>query len=86
MRQSKSLEGWHAISKCHRFASLEKEVTQETRIRLSDKDHERLRVAAAFAKKSMAEFVKSATLKHITAFEAEYTQRLAEYGEKPTQP
>lgn len=50
---------------------------KETRIRLSETDHERLRIAAAFGKKSMAEFVKYATLKLIAAFEAEYEQRLA---------
>lgn len=50
---------------------------KETRIRLSEKDHERLRIAAAFAKKSMAEFVRYAALNLIEAFEAEFEQRLA---------
>jgi predicted HicB family RNase H-like nuclease len=33
---------------------------KETRIRLEDSDHERLRVAAAYAGLSMAEFLKRA--------------------------
>jgi len=49
----------------------------ETRIRLSTEEHERLRIASAFAKKSMAEFVKYATLKLIESFEEEYETRLA---------
>jgi hypothetical protein len=57
---------------------------KETRIRLSEKDHERLRIAAAFGKKSMAEFVKYATLQLIDAFEAEYEQRLAAHRAKDT--
>lgn len=59
---------------------------KETRIRLSERDHERLRIAAAFAKKSMAEFVKYATLKLIESFEAEYEQRLAAHrqGDQPS--
>jgi hypothetical protein len=54
---------------------------RETRIRLSEKDHERLRIASAFAKKSMAEFTRYATLKLIEAFEAEYEARLAAHRE-----
>lgn len=55
----------------------------ETRIRLNSTDHERLRIASAFAKKSMAEFVKYATLKLIDAFEAEYEARLAAHKSTP---
>lgn len=38
---------------------------KETRIRLENSDHEQLRIAAAFAGLSMAEFVKQATLEAI---------------------
>jgi predicted HicB family RNase H-like nuclease len=38
---------------------------KETRIRLEDSDHQRLRVAAALAGLSMAEFIKQATLEAI---------------------
>lgn len=54
---------------------------RETRIRLSEDDHERLRVAAAYAKKSMAEFAKYATLKLIDSFEAEYQARITAHRE-----
>jgi predicted HicB family RNase H-like nuclease len=43
---------------------------KETRIRLEDSDHQRLRVAAALAGLSMAEFVKRATLEAIKRQEA----------------
>lgn len=39
---------------------------RETRIRLDAADHERLRIAAAHAGISMAEFVKQATLNRIS--------------------
>jgi predicted HicB family RNase H-like nuclease len=48
---------------------------KETRIRLEDSDHERLRVAAALAGLSMAEFVKQATLSAVKEQEAKAGQR-----------
>lgn len=56
---------------------------RETRIRLSDEDHERLRRAAAYAKVSMAEFVRRAALDRILVFEAEFEQRIAAQQSKP---
>jgi hypothetical protein len=48
---------------------------RETRIRLDTNDHERLRIAAAYAKLSMAEFVRRATLERIKAQEDERAAR-----------
>ena len=48
----------------------------ETRIRLSEDDHERLRRAAAYGKVSMSELAKRATLDRVAAFEAEFERRM----------
>jgi hypothetical protein len=59
---------------------------RETRIRLSEEDHERLRRAAAYGKVSMAELAKRATLDLVAKFEAEFERRILESRDADQRP